>query len=145
MRLALVGLAAVLGACAAPEAGPTAADGAFTASVGQVMLFSARNTIDEGARGYVALVYRGQRSPAETVFEQVPYDRPPSDVVTTDAPGILVPANPTTLESNFGVVGDVLAVLDTRAGAVLGVEDIAVEIVEATPETVRYRVEVLTP
>jgi hypothetical protein len=145
MRFAFVGLAALLAACAAPEPGPTGADGAFTAEIGQVMLFSPRDRIDEGARGYVALVYRGQRGPAETVFEQVPYDRPPSDVITTDAPGILVPANPTTLESNFGVMGDVVAVLDTRAGAVLGVEDIAVEIIEATPETVRYRVEVLTP
>ena len=143
MRFAVIGLAALAGACAAPA--PEPSDSAFSAGVGQVMLFSARSSVEEAGRGYVALVYRGQRSPSETVFEQVPYDRPPAEVIATDAPGVLVPADPASLASRLGAPGDVVAVLDTRSGAVLGVEDVAVEIVDATPETVRYRVELLTP
>ena len=145
MRFAPVALALLVGACAAPDAQQGSADDAFSAEVGQVMLFSARRSVEEEGRGYVALVYRGQRNPAETVFEQVPYDRPPEAVITTDAPGVLVPVDPASLASQRGAPGDVVAVMDTRNGAVMGVEDVAVEIVEATPTTVRYRVEVLTP
>jgi hypothetical protein len=145
MRLALIGLAALVSACAAPSPQTAAPDETFSASVDQVMVFAPASRSPSDIRGYVALVYRGLPSPERAVFEQVPYPNPPVETIATAAPGVLVPVERDAPASHLGEQGDVLVVLDAREGAVLGGETVEIEILEATRQAVRYRVLNLTP
>jgi hypothetical protein len=141
MRLALAAIGlAVLSACAStvPHEQPH-----FSAARDEVMVFAPAALVEGEGAGYTALVYRGMRGPDEAIFERLPYPQPPQAVTPTEVRGVFVPAEGSRAapRSRVGEPGDVVAVLDARQGAVMGVEDVSIVVLSATPEAVSYRVE----